>query len=159
LNSADGQQRLQGYKQALAEAQLPFDERLVVEGNFTEQSGLLGVKMLFSRSVYFSAIFTADDQTALGARLGLYRMGLRVPEDISLIGFDDQPGTAFAIPPLTTIRQPVMEMGKTAAAAALKLIENEEVVLTEFSTELVVRESVARLTPNSFRRNVNDFIF
>jgi len=66
-------------------AGLPIDKRLIVTGDYTEQSGLLALQALFSRGVMFTAIFVANDQMAYGARLGLYRRGIRVPEDVSLV--------------------------------------------------------------------------
>jgi LacI family transcriptional regulator len=90
-----------GYERALREARVPRDPALVVEGDFEEQSGLTGAEMLLERGVRFTAIFAANDQMAFGAGLALYRRGLRVPRDVSLVGFDDQPSSAYTCPPLT----------------------------------------------------------
>lgn len=141
----DSQERLRGYRQAHHEAGLPLDERLVVEGDFTEQSGALALEALLARGAPFSAIFAANDQMAYGARLALYRRGLRVPEDLSLVGFDDILGSAYTTPPLTTVRQRMLEQGRQAARAILNLIAGEPPGLDPVSTELVIRESTARL--------------
>ncbi len=89
----------------------------------------------------FTAIFVANDQMAYGARLGLYRCGIRVPEDVSLVGFDDQLTSAYTTPPLTTVRHPIFDMGRAAAQAVLDLLEQRPAELLGFATELVIRES------------------
>jgi len=104
----------------------------------------MAVEMLFTRKHVFSAIFAANDQMAFGARLALYRRGIRIPEDISLIGFDDQSVSAYMTPPLTTVHFPAMEMGITAGKAILSLIKGEDYSLPVFQASLTLRESVAR---------------
>ena len=99
---------------------------------------------LLGKGRAFSAIFAANDQMAFGARLALYRRGIRVPEDVSLVGFDDEASAAFMIPPLTTIRQPALEMGQAAAKAILDLIAGKSIEKKVFEAELIIRESVAR---------------
>jgi LacI family transcriptional regulator len=83
---------------------------------------------------------------AFGARLALYRRGIRVPEDISIIGCDDQEEAALMPPPLTTVRQPSHEMGVAAAKALLSLITKKECELPELEPALQIRESVERFT-------------
>jgi LacI family transcriptional regulator len=141
LSHADAIERREGYQRALDGAGIPFDPSLVVAGNFIEQSGLLALESLISRAVLFTALFVANDQMAYGARLALYRRGIRVPEDISLVGFDDLIGSAYTTPPLTTVRQPTAEMGRAAARAVLQLMEGQPIALPIFPTELIVRES------------------
>lgn len=136
--------RYEGYRQALQDAGIEPDSRLVVDGNLQQQSGVLAVEMLLSRGRPFSAIFAANDQMAFGARLALYRRGIRVPEDVSLVGFDDESSAAYMVPPLTTVRQPAVEMGQSAALSILALINNASPELSVFEADLVVRESVAR---------------
>ncbi|MBK9050403.1 MAG: substrate-binding domain-containing protein [Chloroflexi bacterium] len=136
--------RHQGYLQALDDAGIEPDPALVVEGNLLQQSGVLAVEMLLSRGRPFSAIFAANDNMASGARLALFRRGIRVPEDVSLVGFDDQATSAYMIPPLTTVRQPAIELGHAAAQAILAFINGQTPTLTPFDTELIIRESVAR---------------
>ena len=144
LSHLDAQERKQGYLQALADAGVGYDPALVVQGNFLEQSGLLGMEMLLERGVDFSAVFAANDQMAFGARLALYRHGRCVPEDVSLIGFDDQAMAGYMTPPLTTVSQPAAEMGAAAAEAILAMLRKETPVLPTFLPRLVVRESVVR---------------
>ncbi|GAB4200122.1 MAG: LacI family DNA-binding transcriptional regulator [Roseiflexaceae bacterium] len=143
LSHQDAAERRAGYLEALHDAGLETDPELIVEGDFSERSGLLAVDTLLRRSSRVTAIFAANDQIAYGARLGLFRRGIRVPEDLSLVGFDDQPGTAYATPPLTTVRQPTLEMGRAAAQTVLRLLEGLPLDLPTFATELVIRESAA----------------
>lgn len=140
----DVHQRRQGYEQAMEEAGWEIDPRLVVEGNLQQQSGVLAVEMLLGRGRPFSAIFAANDQMAFGARLALYRRGIRVPEDVSLVGFDDETFAPYMVPPLTTVRQPDVEMGQVAASAILDMLDGKKPDLPLFETELIIRESVAR---------------
>lgn len=144
LSHQDAIERCKGYEQALVDAGIGPDPKLIVEGDFLEQSGMLAAEMLFTRRRTFSAIFAANDQMACGARLALYRRGIRVPDDISLVGFDDQRSSAYMIPPLTTIRQPAVEIGETAAQAILQLLKGKSVTVPEFPADLISRESVAR---------------
>jgi LacI family transcriptional regulator len=144
LSHEDAVERRKGYEQALVDAGLEPDPELIIEGNFLEQSGVLATEILFTRSRTFSAIFTANDQIAYGVLLALYRRGIRVPDDISIIGFDDQRTSAYTAPPLTTIRQPAIEIGETAAQAILRLLKDKPFAIPEFQAELIIRESVAR---------------
>ncbi|MFV9504380.1 MAG: LacI family DNA-binding transcriptional regulator [Oscillochloridaceae bacterium umkhey_bin13] len=144
-NHFDAYERREGYEQALRTAGLPLDERLIVEGSFTEQSGMLALETLLARGAPFSAIFAANDQMAYGVRLGLYRRGLRVPEEVSLIGFDDLLGSAYTTPPLTTVRQHMLDQGRAAAQGLLRLLADQPPELRAVRTELVIRESTARV--------------
>ena len=136
--------RYEGYKQALIDAHIEPDPRLVVEGDLQQRSGVLAVEMLLGRGRSFSAIFAANDQMAFGAGLALYRRGIRVPDEVSLIGFDDETSAAFMIPPLTTVRQPAVEMGQAAARAVLDLINKRTPEIKAFDADLIIRDSVAR---------------
>ncbi len=140
----DIEKRLAGYQQALQDAGLPVDPRLVVEGNLQQPSGVLAVEMLLARGRPFSAILAANDQMAFGARLALYRRGIRVPEDVSLVGVDDESYAAYMVPPLTTVRQPAVHMGQVAAQAILSLVQGKQPDLPAIPVELTVRESVTR---------------
>ncbi len=139
----DALQRQQGYIQALKDAGIEPIQELIVEGNFRRQSGVLAVEMLFSRGISFSAIYTANDQMAYGTRLALYRKGIRVPEDVSLVGYDDEPAAAFMIPPLTTVKQPAFELGQQAAKIILARLKGQSLFPTKLTAELVVRESTS----------------
>jgi LacI family transcriptional regulator len=144
LLQQDAIDRREGYLKALQDAGIERDPELIIEGDFLEQSGVLAIEILLTRSRTFSAIFAANDQMASGARLALSRHGIRVPEDVSIIGFDDQPHSAYMVPPLTTVRQPATEMGEAGARAILNLLQGVSFALPELPVELVIRESVAR---------------
>ncbi|PYE54622.1 LacI family DNA-binding transcriptional regulator [Deinococcus yavapaiensis] len=140
----DAQDRLAGYKAALADARVEFDPDLVREGDFMEASGFLAATRLVEGLRTFSAIFVANDQMAYGARLALFRKGLRVPEDVSIVGFDDLPSSSFTTPPLTTVAQPTYDIGLASAECVLRLLNGEEAALPPLDVQLVVRESTTR---------------
>ncbi len=139
--------RLKGYRKALEEANIEVDEDLIFEGNFDGESGVRGVEKLLEQGKPFTAIFASNDTTAFGARLALYRNGIRVPEDVSLVGFDDQKEAAFFTPPLTTVQQPGEEIGVAAAETMLNLINSQECSTKKLKAKLVIRESTC--PPNS----------
>ena len=105
----------------------------------------IGLGRQHAGGVDFTAVFGANDTMIYGARLELHRRGIAVPEEVSLIGFDDLPTSEFTIPPLTTVAQPTIEMGKTAATALLNLLTGKEEPLTQPRAVLVERDSVADL--------------
>ncbi len=141
----DAVERLKGYKAALAEASLPFDPALVVEGDYLEPSGLLAVEALLARGALFTALFAANDQMAYGASVALYRRGIRIPHDVSLVGFDDLPSSSYFTPPLTSVHQPGQEMGWEAARWVLAMLEGQSYTPKPLTTRLVVRESTGFL--------------
>jgi LacI family transcriptional regulator len=142
----DAQERQAGYVAALASAGLAPDPALMLTGDYTEMGGLDAVNRLLQSQQAFSALFAANDQTAIGASLGLYRHGLRVPDDVSLVGFDDLSLARFSIPPLTTVRQSVYEMGAQAASAMLDLLAGTPPVADLPQPQLVPRESTRALS-------------
>lgn len=145
MEHQDAVRRYEGYCQALQDSGIEVDPDLVLEGNFTAQSGILAVNSLLMRGKTFTAMFCANDMVAYGARLALQRQGIRVPEDVSLVGFDDQAESAFTSPPLTTVHQPGVEMGAVAAKALVKLMQGEPCELPALSSRLVKRETVAKI--------------
>lgn len=140
----DAQDRLEGYRAALEDARIDFDPDLVLEGDFLEHSGFLAATRLVEGRKLFTAVFAANDQMAYGARLALHRKGLRVPEDISLVGFDDLAGSLYTSPPLTTVRQPVHDMGLAAAQCVLRMLAGQPPFLPPLQVELAIRESTTR---------------
>jgi LacI family transcriptional regulator len=140
-NNTDAGERLNGYLRALKEADIAVDKNLITRGDFHESSGLMAVNHLFDTRQQFTAIFAANDLSAYGVRLGLYRKGIRVPDDISLVGFDDLPGSSYTSPPLTTIHQPLYEIGLIATKALFGIINGTDVQSTVPPVELVVRET------------------
>lgn len=145
LSHHDAADRLTGYRVALQEAGLNEDPVLVLEGDFREASGFRLTTQLVESGVDFSAIFAANDQMAAGALLALWRKGLRVPDDVSVIGFDDIRGASFSLPPLTTIRQPMYEIGQVAAGGIMAWVVGESPAMEVPLPAIVVRESTRRL--------------
>ena len=145
-NHQDAIRRKKGYTQALIDSGIEVNQALIFDGDFRAASGVLAAESLLGRNTSFSAIFASNDEMAFGARLYLYRRGIRVPDDISIVGFDDQPTSAFVTPPLTTVRQPAFELGGVAAMAIVQLLDDEPFDVPELSTRLVIRESVSRRT-------------
>jgi LacI family transcriptional regulator len=141
----DATERLRGYRAALQEAGLKFDPALVVPGAYHEVSGMLAVENLLASRKQFTAIFAANDQMAVGAALALHKRSLRVPDDVSLVGFDDMPTSQFSLPPLTTVHQPNYELGRLAAEAMLQLLAGTEPTVQMPEPRLVRRDSCRRL--------------
>ncbi len=141
----DANRRYCGFLEAMKDAGIPVDHDLVYQGNFHGQCGVLAVESWLLRGKNFTAVFAANDHSAFGARLALYRRGIRVPDEVSVIGIDDMLEAALMPPPLTTVRQPANEMGRAAGNAILALIRGEPVVTPIVKPELIRRESVAAL--------------
>jgi LacI family transcriptional regulator len=137
--------RLDGYRAALESAGVPYDEGLVTEGDFYHESGFAGAHALLDLPDPPTAVFASSDQMALGVYEAVRQRGLRVPDDVSVVGFDDLPEVRWCSPPLTTIRQPLAEMGAVAARTVLRMLAGEEAESprVELATELVVRHSTA----------------
>nr|WP_280922254.1 substrate-binding domain-containing protein [Ammoniphilus resinae] len=144
------EERVRGYMLALQEAGIAYDEALVVEGDYYQDSGLVGIRKLLNQaSKRPTAVFTGNDVMALGAMEGLEQEGIRIPEDISLIGCDNIPNLHLLKTPLTTISNPLSEMGRLAARKILGILEGDDElpqhVIVE--SELRIRSSVKRLGP------------
>ena len=139
--------RLAGYREALAAAGLPSDEELVVPvGAWLRRTGADAMRDLLARGVQFDGVVAFNDAIALGALRVLQEAGLRVPADVAVIGFDDIPLAAHTQPPLTTIRQPLRQMGETAAGLLLDRLAGAPSPDAPLivPTSLVVRESTRR---------------
>lgn len=141
MDAAEG--RLAGYRQGLAAAGLPADEGLVAVGDFTEDGGRRAMRELLARCPDLDAVFAASDLMAVGALAVLRARGLDVPGDVALVGVDDSPVARHLDPPLTTVRQPIEQMGRTMAGLLLRQIAGEDVEPSRLvlPTELVVRRS------------------
>jgi DNA-binding LacI/PurR family transcriptional regulator len=139
-----GRDRLAGYRRALEGQGLDVDDALVEEGDFSESSGATAMRALLERCPDLDAVFAASDLMALGAIRVLREVGRRVPEDVAVVGFDDGPLAAVSDPPLTTVHQPMEQLGREMAQLLLTQIgdgvpgRSEQVVL---DTQLVRRAS------------------
>jgi DNA-binding LacI/PurR family transcriptional regulator len=137
-----GQDRLDGYREGLRAAGLPEDRRLVEEGDFSEQSGAEAMRRLLEREPGLDAVFAASDLMAAGALRALAAAGQRVPDDVALVGFDDEVTARLTQPPLTTVRQPVEEIGRQATRLLLAKVAGEATGMSVIlETQLVVRAS------------------
>jgi DNA-binding LacI/PurR family transcriptional regulator len=142
---ASGRARLEGYRRAMEEAGIGVDEALVRPGGFDQQSGRAGARALLGLRDRPTAIIAANDFSAVGVLDAAREAGLRVPNDLSVAGFDDIPLAEHTTPPLTTVRQPLYEMGRKAAEVLIAWIEGSppptpEIVLP---TQLVLRASTS----------------
>jgi LacI family transcriptional regulator len=147
--SSDSEDRWNAICQVAGEIGLKIDPELTVQISTDDASPLLGypyTKRLLASKKPFTAIFAFNDISAIGAIRALQEEGLRVPQDVSVIGFDDIPGAAFHFPSLTTVRQPLIRMGEVAAETLLDRIEGKKDYPSEIAIEpeLVVRESTGR---------------
>jgi LacI family transcriptional regulator len=141
----DAVERLRGYRAALEAAGVAFDPALVAAGQFQEESGCVAIEQLLDGRQRFTAVFAANDQMAFGAALALHKRGLHVPDDISLVGFDDLASAVYAIPPLSTVHQPGYELGRLAASAMLQLLAGAKPAVEVPMPRFVVRESTRRV--------------
>jgi LacI family transcriptional regulator, galactose operon repressor len=137
-------ERLAGYRRALEEAGLAFDASLVVAGRFNEASGVTATRRLLEVEPSLDAIFAANDEMALGALQALRAAGRRLPEDVAVVGFDDIPAAASSTPSLTTVHQPMFEMGQAAVAMLIAAIESRPYTPhITLPTTLIPRDSTA----------------
>jgi LacI family transcriptional regulator len=137
--------RISGYSAALASAGVEIDPALIRNGNFHHIGGYQAARELFDLSEPPTAIFAGSDEQAFGVAEAARVTGRRIPDDLSVVGFDDLPMSRWFSPPLTTVRQPLAEMGRIAVEMLLKMIDGREPHgrQVELATELVVRSSTA----------------
>ena len=143
----DAQTRLAGYKDALEEAGLPYHDRLVRFADFDLERGQVAMESLL-KSEKFTAAFIASDNVAMGANRAIREAGLHIPDDISIIGFDDTPWAAYADPPLTTVHIPAEEMATRSCMLLLDMIHGKKPAQQTYylETELIIRESTKAIS-------------
>jgi LacI family transcriptional regulator len=139
------EERLRGYRGALAEAGITPEPQLQINSNFRDNGGRLATQQLLALDEPPTAIFAFNDMLAIGALQAIRQHGLRVPEDISVVGFDDTYEASITQPALTTIRQPLAEMGRMAVSQLVRLLQGQriEALHVELATRLVQRGSTA----------------
>src|SRR3954451_4630668 len=139
------EERLLGFRAALANAGILLDPELVAYSDWRTPSGMDAAERLLSLEEPPTAIFVFNDNVAIGALHAARKRGLSVPDDLSVIGFDDTAPAVIVLPQLTSVRQPLAEMGRMGASLLVRLIEGQRVdaLRVELSTKLVVRESTA----------------
>jgi LacI family transcriptional regulator len=140
-----GRDRRRGYSDAIARLGLPADPSLIAPGTFREPGGYEAMRMLLALSRPPTAVFAVNDLAAMGAIRAIRQAGLRVPDDISIVGFNDLPMAAESSPPLTTLHVPLHAMGTVAAELLLSLLAGEQSPpsSTVLPTELVCRKTTA----------------
>ncbi len=143
LKLSTGKGRYDGYIKAMQEAQLPIKDEFVIFGNFTEADGYRLTKALMSKKNRPEAIFVNNNLSTMGALKAIREMGLRMPDDVALISFDDIPMAAELITPLTAIAQPTHEMGSEAVRLLLRRLKKPSAPIQSIllQTQLIVRES------------------
>lgn len=153
INLSHSQGRVDGYKMALAESGIAIDPNLLRKGGFNLQDGYRAMQELLSLDVPPTAVFAYNDIMAIGALRALHEAGLSVPDDFSVIGFDDIDAAAFTCPALTTIYLPKFDIGKKAADLLISLVEEKEVpaeTQVTFDVKLIRRESTGPAPDHTF---------
>jgi LacI family transcriptional regulator len=146
LTESPSGERLSGYRDALAQNGIAYDEALIRYGDFSRQSGYVAAQSLFAANEPPTAIFASNDPMAFGVIKAAQQMDKRIPEDLSVIGFDDIASTAETHPPLTTVRQPLREMGRVGAQMLLDMLRGRpHMAKAELRTSLILRDSCAPL--------------
>ncbi|PRM18869.1 Ribose operon repressor [Haemophilus influenzae] len=144
LKKSVAQNRLQGYKNALSEAKIALNPHWIVESHFDFEGGVLGIQSLLTQSSRPTAVFCCSDTIAVGAYQAIQQQGLRIPQDLSIMGYDDIELARYLSPPLSTICQPKAELGKLAVEALLQRIKNpnENYRTLVLEPTCVLRESI-----------------
>ena len=138
----DSYWREMGYRASLESHNIPFDPELVWPGEFEREIAQTTMIELILAGVEFDSVFAGDDDAAFGVLAALREMGKRVPEDISVVGFDDLRSSLYLTPSLTTVRAPTEEVGRVAARQMFNLIRGRQAdPLTLLPTEIVIRNS------------------
>jgi DNA-binding LacI/PurR family transcriptional regulator len=142
---APGVDRLRGYRDALEEHDLPADDDLIAVADFTQDGGAAAMDRLLAARPDLDAVFAASDLMAAGALSVLISSGRRVPEDVAIVGFDDSPVASTVRPQLTSVRQPIEEMGHEMARLLIEAVDGADPVPRRviLATELVRRASSA----------------
>lgn len=142
-NSYTGRSRLKGYVNALQQHHITLNEALIINGSWTSESGKKAAETLMATGMTFSAVVASNDDMAMGAASAFHAAGRRVPEEVSLLSFDDIPVASYFIPALTTVHVPVAEMVSSALAQLTKMLDGEQILpLPLMRGELKHRDSV-----------------
>jgi len=140
-------QRVFGFRDAMHSAGVPVNERLIRYADFDPKSGYEQMKSLLDSGEEFTAVFVASDNVAMGAKSALREAGLRVPEDMSMVGFDNIPWSQYSDPPLTTVHLRARDLARTACLVLMDLLQGIEPESKRqiLDTELVIRKSCRKL--------------
>jgi LacI family transcriptional regulator len=142
----DARQRLEGHKRALAQAEVAFDARLFVEGDYHETGGSEALNRLFETGIEFTAVICANDDMAAGAMAAAHDRGLKLPEELSIVGFDNAPISRYVYPKLATVHYPIADMSRMAARWVLKNVyhQGELEIQRAFEPSFIGRDSIGR---------------
>ena len=142
--------RERGYREALEAHSLEFASHLIASGGFDDEEAYTAIQRLLADGIDFDAVFAGDDDAAIGAMRALKLAGQRVPQDVSVVGFDDVPFARYLSPALTTVRAPIEQVGREAVHQLVRLMNGEHAdALTLMRTELVIRESCGCLSTSA----------
>ncbi len=147
MNKFSGFKRLEGYKKAMDEAGLTIKKEYIVEGDFTEDSGYDSARQLLADKNNITAIFSSNDAMAVGAMKAMKEMGIKIPDDISIVGYDDIRTASYISPALTTVKISILKMASLATKDLIDFIE-DGIVSPKYNTvsaELIVRESTKKI--------------
>jgi DNA-binding LacI/PurR family transcriptional regulator len=141
MDLTSSRHRLLGYKMALEQHSLAFDSHLLMDGDYSEAAGYMAAAPLIARGA--DAVFAANDTMAVGLMRAVIERGLRVPDDIAIIGFDDLPIASTIMPALSTVRQPIHDLGVAATELLIGIIDGQitspqHIMLP---TQLIIRQS------------------
>lgn len=151
LDWVDAHDRLAGHKRALAEAGVPFNDRLFFEGNYHEPTGGEALNRFIASGIPFTAVICANDDMAAGTMAAAHDRGLKLPEELSIVGFDDAPISRYVYPKLSTVHYPIADMSRMAARWVLKNVyqQGEIEVQRVFEPSFMERDSVTRPAPGN----------
>jgi LacI family transcriptional regulator len=149
LSKGIGRGRLEGYKRALLEWGITPDEGLIIEGDLTEACGYNIIRDLWNRSSKPDAILAVNDIVAIGAILGARELGIRIPEELGVVGFDNIRESALVMPSLTTVAQPAYEIGRLACEMFIRRRDNPDLPVQSITLlpRLVIRDSTKSIKP------------
>ena len=145
-HSYDARERLRGYRAALEDSGLPTDPALELAGDFTPEAGYTAAHKLIELDPRPTAVFGANDQSTIVLMSVVRTFGIKIPEELSVVGFDDIPASRYSAPPLTSVRVPISEVGRTAITRLVEVIREEPASPSShiLPVELIIRESTAR---------------
>jgi len=147
LNSASGLLRFKAYREALTQKHIALNEGLIAEGDYTGASGYHACRKILATGIPFTALYAFNDDMAVGAMRALHEAGLKIPDDVSVIGIDNDPLSAYLNPPLASIELPIAAITNFAMNIALELAQGKKVEAKtqEFKGKLIVRDSIRYL--------------
>ncbi len=157
--NAEAEERFQLFKDVLEEHNIHINPDFLLPGDFTRKCGADAVAQLMKSEADFEVIVAADDETALGAMLALQTFEKNVPEDIAIVGFDDIEESRYITPPLTTVNQPLYDLGKTAVEMLVRLLNGDKIPQnTILEATLIIRQSCGCFRDFTNREKVQDVI-